>query len=395
MRKSSAKRFRLPALAIAGVATVSLALAAGYHARGAYKYLTVFQEVWGLTQANYVESVDPATLLEGAYRGMLSSLDAASAYLDEQEVRALSAPVGPADAGMSLLLSGGIPVVVGVTEDGPAHAAGLRRGDQIWRLGGRPMRQTALPVIERLMSGEAGQVLELVVLDASTYKLREVEVTLAAPAKPGFRLEVEEGPILRLRIDDPRRVDVVALGEAVRRSVVAHPGAPLLVDLRGTVGVETGEVTRLAGTLLPGGPLLKLVPKGGPGEVVSARPGEAASFNGRLYVLVDGGTAGTGEAIAAIAREASGAVLCGRKTYGLAGVPELIELTHGGSILLTTREMRTVAGASWSEDGLEPDKILTPQPAISSEDGEETDRMLLAALEWIRSGGALEERPAA
>ncbi|MDH3286006.1 MAG: S41 family peptidase, partial [Acidobacteriota bacterium] len=322
MIKRTSGRLRLPAFAIAGVATVSLALAAGYHARGAYKYLNVFQEVWGLTQANYVESVDQATLLQGAYRGMLSSLDAASAYLDARDERALSAPMGPADAGMGVLLSGGIPVVVSVTEGGPADEAGLSRGDQIWRLGGRPLRQTALPVLERLLSGQDGDVLKLVVLDASTYKLGEVELTLSTPASPGFRLVVEEGPILRLRIDDPRRVDAAALGTALREAQSAHAGAPLLVDLRGLVGVETDVVARLAGTFLPGGSLLRLIPRSGPEETVTVKKGSAAAFSGRVYVMVDGGTAGTGEAIAAIAQEVSGAVLCGRKTYGLGGVPE-------------------------------------------------------------------------
>ncbi|MBP1611981.1 MAG: hypothetical protein H6Q01_644, partial [Acidobacteria bacterium] len=55
MSPSSRRRLLFGAAALAAV--VTLALAAGLPGRGSYRYLNVFQEVWGLTRANYVEPV--------------------------------------------------------------------------------------------------------------------------------------------------------------------------------------------------------------------------------------------------------------------------------------------------------------------------------------------------
>jgi carboxyl-terminal processing protease len=375
-------------------ATVSLALAAGFHSRGAYRFINVFQEVWGLTQANYVEKVDEAELLEGAYRGMLTSLDAASSYLSDRELELIESEPGPAGAGMDVLLSGGVPVVVRVDPQGPAAEAGLHRGDQIWRIDGEPTRQTAWPVLDRMLRGPADREMELVILDSRTFKLRELALSLAEPVDPGFRLEAPQGQVLWLTLDEPELVAPSALASALAAESTKHPGAPLVVDLRGQVGVDPRVAARLGAALFAGRPSLRLVSRSGSEEVVAGdapQPG----FPGRIYGLIDGGTAGSAEALAATIKDLGG-LLCGRRTYGLAGVPEVIALTHGGTILLTTREMRGPAGTGWAGDGLEPDKILGIEPRADASADPGADRLRDAALEWILEGAPLdEERPAA
>ncbi len=398
MLRTIFSRRRPLVLVVAAAATLSLALAAGFHARGAYRYLNVFQEVWGLTRANYVDRVDEDALLVGAYRGMLSSLDASSAWLDTDERKLLRQAPGPARAGMQVLLSGGIPVVVRVDPGGPAAGAGLERGDQIWRIDGRPTRQLAWPILDRMLRGEPGRVVELVILDASNYKRSELSLTLAEPRDDGFLIEVQPGTpsIALLRLTDADRVATGVLATALAGLRDTAPGAALLVDLRGQVGLEADMVTSLAPVLLPRGDVLSLADRQGKNERIRVDVGPSP-WDGALYVLVDGGTAGAAEALAAVARERGSAVLCGRKTYGLAGVPEVISLTHGGTILLSTREMRTPSGMRWAPDGLEPDKVLAPRPALEDEEDAPRDRLLAAALEWIRSGASLADadRPAA
>ena len=80
MPKSSRTPFVVAALA--GMLAISLALAASLPSgRSSYRYLSVWQEVWRLTRANYVERVGEEQLLEGAYRGMLAYLAAGLALV--------------------------------------------------------------------------------------------------------------------------------------------------------------------------------------------------------------------------------------------------------------------------------------------------------------------------
>ncbi len=369
-------------LALAVLAPLALVSAAAFRPDTTYRYLNVFQEVWSLTRANYVEPVDESRLLRGAWEGMVRSLDAVSAWLPPGEAEALASPPGPAGAGMELLPAGGVAVVVRVDPDGPAAGEGIHEGDQVWRVDGRPARRLSWPQLRHLLRGRPGEVREIVLLDASTYKLRHVKLSLAVPGTPGFRVEPRaDGKLLYLRLGDLSRVDAAALRARLGAAAAEHPGARLLVDLRGVVGADPGDVARLAGVLVPGGQLLVLVDARGQ-EVPLAAPGDRPPVvPGKTWVLVDGSTAGTGEALAALLRRA-GATLLGRKTFGLAGVPEVIPLGgEDGSLLLATREMRLPDGTAWAGKGLEPAHVVVVPPAATWEEGR--DRFLEEAIRWI------------
>jgi carboxyl-terminal processing protease len=394
------RRTRAAVLLLAGVAAATFFLAAGLANRSAYRYLGVFQEVWGLTRANYVEPVDESALLDGALRGMVGALDGASAYLAPGEEKALAAPPGPGRPGMETLPAGGAQVIVRVDPNGPASRAGLEVGDQIWKIGGSSTREQSWPQIKRRLAGAPGEKLSLVVLDGRNFKLREVQVELEAPKGPQFVVERRDGPVVHLKLGDVDFVDDRVLSRDLKQKLADNSGAPLLVDLRGVVSLTPESAVRIAGLFFPGGPVLRLATRSGREESLGAAPGKPIALPRQVFVLVDGSTAGVGEALAAVLKEKAGAVLCGRTTYALGALPEVVPLPHGGSVLLATRELQTAGGVSWSEKGLTPDKILAPQPGRLAAADPHRDMLLEDALRWISQGASLQQeavqhRPAA
>ncbi len=377
------RRTRFLVLAGIGAVSLSIAVAASLSTQS-YRYLNVFTEVWGLTRSNYVEPVDESALLDGAFRGMTATLDGASAYLAPGEDKLASAPVGPGRPGMETLPTGGAAIIVRVDPGGPAARAGLDVGDQVWKVAGKSLRQQAWPMVKRRLSGAVGGKLDLTILDGRTFKLRDVKLDLETPKGPGYLLERRDGPVLYLRLYDPDLLDAKALAHDLAQKLGEDKALPLLIDLRGTVGLDPQSIARAGGVFYPGAPVLRLVPRTGTEETVAAPEAAAASFGTRpVFTLIDGTTGGAGEALAALLKEKSGVVLCGRATYGLAGVPEIIPLSRGGSLLLATREMRTPGGARWSEKGMEPDKLITPPTARTAGD-EKRDYLLEDALKLAR-----------
>ena len=81
---------------------------------GTYGYLKLFNEVLYLVLNNYVQPVQIDTLMDGAYRGLLESLDPDNEYLPAPKYeRALKGEIGgPADVGLSLSKRRGYIVVV-------------------------------------------------------------------------------------------------------------------------------------------------------------------------------------------------------------------------------------------------------------------------------------------
>ncbi|GAB4224231.1 MAG: hypothetical protein Kow0062_25670 [Acidobacteriota bacterium] len=384
-------RFRPSLLvgALALVVTLSLVLAAGWPGRDAYRYLNVFQEVWNLTRENYVEPVSEDDLLEGAYRGMVASLDAASAFLAPGEEVGVLEPAGPGRAGFELLPSGNVAVIVRVDPGSPAAEAGLHRGDQVWRIGGEPTRLKSWPQLRRAVTGPVGARLDLVVLDGRRYRLRELSLELAAPADGGFLIDRPREGLIRLRITEPDRVEGASLADALRAEMARAPATSVLVDLRGAVGLDVERAGAIAAALGSAGPGFRLVPRSGPERRIDVPDLPSIQLPDARFVLVDGTTAGSAEALAALLRERDAARLCGRDTFGLGALPELIPLSRGGFLLLTTRQVVTAQGTSWADDGLAVDHRLETRVARGDDDG---DPLLDAALEWIAAGAP--EQPA-
>jgi carboxyl-terminal processing protease len=373
-------RRRQVVLAVAVLGLISVALAANSEKR-TYHYLQVFREVLGLTKQNYVEPADEAALLEGAYRGLMASLDAASAYLKPGEEKLLLNAPAPGRTGLEVLPSGGVAVVVRVDPGTPAEKAGLRIGDQIWKIDGVPVRQRAWPLLTRQISGAVGQRLNLSILDSSSFKIEERELILVERTGPGFRIEQKDGGLIYLRLGDLDRIDGAALKRELQTRIAQQRQPIVLVDLRGVVSLEPRDAVSLAGVMYGGGPLLQLSPRTGAVQTIDAAVGAALTLP-RLHVLIDGSTAGIGEAVAQLLKEQSGAMIIGRSSFGLGSVPELIPLQSGGSLLLTTRELKTMAGAGWAGKGIEPDKVVTLS-ASRADDDETGDPLLEEAVRML------------
>jgi len=110
---------------------------------GTYSYLKLFNEALYLIVHNYVQPVQIDVLMEGAYRGMLESLDPANEYLGPARYeRAYKGESdGPAGVGVSLSKRRGYIIIVSVAPGSPAAEGGLQTGDVLVSIDGRSTRQ--------------------------------------------------------------------------------------------------------------------------------------------------------------------------------------------------------------------------------------------------------------
>ena len=96
-------------------------------------------EVIERVKRDYVDPVDDHELMQHAIRGMLSSLDAHSAFLDEDELEELriASEGNYSGIGIEVSYEGGLIVVVAPIEGSPAERAGLRTGDLVVAIDGQ------------------------------------------------------------------------------------------------------------------------------------------------------------------------------------------------------------------------------------------------------------------
>jgi len=97
-----------------------------------YGPMKTFDEVVTLILNNYVESVEPDRIMQGAMRGLAEGLDADSAWLTPEETKSVLRKSADPKGGIGVELTRQYWLrVIAAREGSPAAKAGLRTGDFI------------------------------------------------------------------------------------------------------------------------------------------------------------------------------------------------------------------------------------------------------------------------
>jgi carboxyl-terminal processing protease len=324
-----------------------------------FHQVVIFSEVLSLVLDNYVDPLEVERLLHGAYEGMLAGLDAHGAYLTPEELAEWKSARDDAelsDPGMSVLRAGHALQVVAVDPGSPAEDAGLKVGDQIRNIDGRPIRELSLDQAWRRIRGAPGTSVRLDVLHSSDgFRREELEVERAPRTSPPYDLRVERG-IAVLRILDPRRVPPRALAEELD-DVHSRGVGSLLVDLRNVADTDPRGV-KPAAALFSSGPLLHLKDRAGKLLESVECEGSDTPWQGAIAVLVNGATAGSAEAFASLVQSELGGTVIGEQTYGLGAEPKLYEMGDGSGLLISAAQWETAGGGRWNGEGVEPDEVI-------------------------------------
>jgi carboxyl-terminal processing protease len=351
-----------------------------------YGQLAVFNEVVRLVVEAYVEPVNIDRAMAGARLGLGDALDGDSSYLDAEEFRLYQQPVKDADAEIGVVLTRRFSflMVVSSRPGSPAEKAGLRAGDILKSIDGRHSRPLAVSTGQRLLRGAPGSSVKLAVLRAGVepFDVSVVRERLSSSAPRGKMLENGTG---YLKVGEfPARVadDLRAQVEFLKKS-----GAKTLVlDLRNAAYGAPEEGVRVAEIFLKGGVVTKLAGSKVPELVLSADAARGA-WDGPLAVLVDTGSAGPAEIVAAAMLDSGRASVVGEHTFGRAAIQKAVALPEGG-LVLTVAKYSSPKGTAIHGKGVEPSvPVATPDDAEEGE-GAKRDLILEKALEVLRDGEA-------
>lgn len=293
-----------------------------------FKQLSVLSEVLTLIQRTYVDETSIRGLLDGALEGATDALDPLSTFVpaDSSETYAETRAVGTSRSGLTVARDRGVAYAVAVADGSPGQAAGVERGDVISAVDGRSTRNMALWQLEGVLAGPPGTELHLELLRSG--QSHNVSVVLNPFSEPRPELS-RRHDIAVLRIS---HVDQSVVG-SVRDILQSIAGEErLIVDLRGVAGGDA-EAAYGLGALFASGRL----------GVLTFRDSEIRTFDndlpvlwrGEAAVVVDSGTQGAAEILAAVLKQSLPATLVGQPTFGLAGRRGVIDLPSGSQVVMT------------------------------------------------------------
>jgi carboxyl-terminal processing protease len=238
---------------------------------------------------------------------------------------------------------------------GPAREAGIRPGDVIVSIDGRPAARIGFERAVQLMVGEEGTIVHLTVLrpgsDASiSFTVVRRPVSLEAVKARLIRTASRRIGYLRLLAFSEHAAE--RLAQATER-VVGEGAEALILDLRGNPGGLLAQAIRVTSLYLESGPVGSTAGANQEARVLTAG-GAPVEPDLPMVVLVDDHTASAAEIVAAALRDNRRAVVVGLRTYGKTTVQSLLPLSNGAALRLTTASYLTPAGRSLAGRGLKP-----------------------------------------
>jgi carboxyl-terminal processing protease len=367
---------------------------------GAYRQMTVYSEVLSRVRSEYVEEPDLPTVTDGALHGLLESLDSNSSYLSAEQYKDYKAHQTNAkgEIGATVSKRFGYASVVAVLPGGPADKAGLQDTDIIEAIESKSTREMSLAQIRSLLSGETGSNLNLSIVRARRSEPQKVVVTRDIVTIPAVKEKLLDDGIVQIHVDALTKGKSAEIANKIK--AVQKSGAKrLILDLRDCADGEETEGIATANLFLNHGTITYLQGQKYPREAFNADPAKDVTTL-PLVVLVNKGTAGPAEIVAAAVLENARGDVVGDKTFGDGSVQKLIELPDGSALILSIAKYYSPQGkaiqdaavtpnvlvADVGEDGPLPDEDENAAPAdVEKKTAPEKDEQLDKAVEVLKS----------
>ena len=346
-----------------------------------YQHLRVFEDVVSLVLNNYVEEVDVKKAMKGAMNGLADNLDADSAFLPASVASAYeaNAPAAPADVGIDLSRQYYLRIIA-VRDGSPAAKAGLRNGDFIRAIDKRSTKDVSIFEGERLLHGQPGSKVSLLVIRGNAADPHEVELTRDRVTVPELTSKMADPMTGYIHIAEFSRRAPVQVKQAV--DALAKTGATrYVIDLRGATRGDLDDGLAAARLFVKTGTLAIRETKGNK-ETVAAQNGDGA-ITAPVVLLVDQSTARAGEVFAAALDGNKRAEMIGEHTIGSAARQKLVKLPDGSAMLLSNVRYLAPNGNVIHEKGLQPEVPVDEPDVEFGATAPTNDVTLQRALEYF------------
>lgn len=329
--------------------------------------LAKVEKAYDLILNGYVEEVEEEKLVEGAIKGMLSTLDDPySVYMNKETAEQFNETLESSFEGIGAevgLVDGKI-VIVAPFKDSPAEKAGLKPNDRILSVDGESVVGLDLYEATLKIRGEKGSKVKLEIerqglKDPLMVEVKRDEIpqiTVYSEIKKQNGKEVGYMEITSFS-EETAKEFTEQLNDLEKKGIEG-----LVIDVRGNPGGFLTSVEDI---------LKEFVSKEKPFVQIEKRNGEKLRYFSSLEkdkpypvaVLIDKGSASASEILAGALKEAEGYTLIGEKTFGKGTVQQPVPMGDGSNIKLTIFKWLTPDGNWIHQKGIEPD-LEVKQPEI-------------------------------
>jgi carboxyl-terminal processing protease len=356
---------------------------------GAYPEMEVYSEVLKKVQTDYVVDPNMTKVTVGALHGLLESLDPNSSYLTPEEYKAYKQHTneGVAQVGLNISKRYGYATVVSVEPGSPANKQNIEDGDILEAIEGHSTREMSLVMIRLLLEGKPGTSVTFSLVRPRKAEPDKITLTRAAsPAPPLGLTEYESNSILYLKpvILNKERVNEIATR---LKEMKKNGNKKILLDLRDVAEGDEEQGVRLANLFLEAGTIATLSGQKYPYEAFNADTSKFIT-GAPLVVLVNHGTSGPGEIVAAAVLDNKRADVVGDRTFGEGSVQKTMELPDGAALILSVAKYSSPLGKKIQDEAVTPNIVVATGQDTDDQKTPKPDDQLTKALDVLKQKSA-------
>jgi len=348
---------------------------------------SLFWEAIEIIKNNYFENKDISDqkLLYGAIKGVIHSLgDPYSVFFEPSDAKKFEEDIKGSFGGIGaeIGIRNNQIIIVAPLKNNPAEKAGLKAGDKIFEINGQSTNDMTVEEAVKLIRGEIGTEVKLLINRDGWDKAREFKITRAKIVVPTLEWEIKDNNILYIQLLNFNANAPSLMAEAIINGLLKNAKG-IILDLRNNPGGYLDVAVNIAGWFLNRGEVV-VKEKFADGTIRELRTyGNAALRHFPLVIIINEGSASASEILAGALRDQRGVKLIGTKTFGKGTVQELETLKDGSVIKISVAEWLTPKGEVINKKGLNPDfEVLINNEDIEKE---KVDPQLNKAIEILKS----------
>jgi carboxyl-terminal processing protease len=336
---------------------------------GPYAQLQVYSEVLSRVEREYVDEPNIPQVTNGALHGLLEALDSSSSYLSPAEYKEFQARNGDKGTekrggiGAAVSKRFGYADVVSIIPGGAAEKAGIQNYDIIEAIEGKSTHEMSPVEINSLLAGDPGSTVTVSVVRARKAEPQKIVITRDVFSNPVASSKVVDAGVGYIKVDWFTKGKSTEIANLVR-TLQKSGATKLILDLRNSADGDPAEGIATANLFLDHGTITYLQGQKYPKQAFTAEADKAITKL-PVVVLVNRGTAGPAEIVAAAILENARGDVLGDKTFGAGSIQKMIPLQDNSALNLTIAKYYSPQGKAIQDSAVTPNILVAGEEEVA------------------------------
>jgi carboxyl-terminal processing protease len=349
---------------------------------------SLFWEAWANLEEKYVDraKIDRQKMVYGAISGLAQSLkDPYTQFFPPAESKQFQEDIKGSFGGIGaeIGIRKGVLTVIAPLKDNPAERAGIRAADSIVKINDTPTADLTLEEAVRMIRGEVGTNVRLMIFREGMSKPKEYIITRAVIKVVVLTTEKRPNGVFVIKLNEFTENAASEFRKAMQEFADSR-SQKLVLDLRNNPGGYLTVAVDIASWFAPAGEVIAREHYADGKEDVYRSGGYRLLERVPTVVLVNEGSASASEIVAGALRDLRGIKLVGAKTFGKGSVQEVVDMSRQSSMKITIAKWLTPNGTEINGKGLEPD-IKVEISETPPKDAEGKDPVMEKGIETLNA----------